>query len=53
VEIATGTREGQEPVLFVIDEQGTIADSFATLARELRPSRSRPRIALQFGAVGA
>ena len=30
-----------------------VADSIAMLAREVRPSRSRPRIALQFGAVGA
>jgi hypothetical protein len=30
-----------------------VADSFGMLAREVRPSRSRPRIALKFRAVGA
>ena len=30
-----------------------VADSIAMLTREVTPSRSRPRIALQFGAVGA
>lgn len=30
-----------------------VADTLVALAREVRPSRSRPRIALRFGAVGA
>jgi hypothetical protein len=28
-------------------------ETFIALARELKPSRSRPRIALELGAVGA
>ena len=31
---------------------GTVGDVLIGLARELRPSRSRPRIALQLGAIG-
>ena len=30
-----------------------VAETLAAIAREIKPSRSRPRIALKFGAVGA
>ena len=45
--------DGQRELVTLSNDACAVGVALTLLARELKPSRSRPRIALKLGAVGA